>query len=72
MTARVRHYSLRTVIPTNELEHSRAMRQLANRDGDLTAIGLDGFELVSTVVLPGNDIVTLIDTFKRIDSEDAR
>jgi hypothetical protein len=56
---------LRTVIP-KDYPAQEEVRKLDERSRDLTTIGEDGYDLVSTFTLDQKDGVTVIvDTFKR-------
>lgn len=60
-----RYHTLRTVVP-KDAPASDELRKLDERSTDLTAIGEDGYDLVSTITLDQADGVTVIvDTFKR-------
>ena len=60
-----RYSTLRTVIP-KQAPASDELRKLDERSTELTAIGADGYDLVSTITLDQADGVTVIvDTFKR-------
>jgi hypothetical protein len=60
-----RYYTLRTVVP-KKTTASEESRKLDQRSIDLTAIGEDGYDLVSTITLDqADDVTVIVDTFKR-------
>ena len=44
------------------------LRQLGNRQQDLSAYGRSGYVLVNTVAIESLDYMTLVDTLQRVDA----
>jgi hypothetical protein len=54
---------------TKEDDPSTRLRQLGNRQQDLSAYGRSGYVLVNTVAIESLDYVTLVDTLQRVDAD---